>query len=284
MGYLRSAALTTAGNATGLTTGDDIAGAAILMGSGSRRIDHLSSIVAVTMATTGLTMTHKWQASNDATTWFDLAHEPQNPAGVVLATGIASARRGVSAPSAINGFRHARAALAVGGDTGTTSDTYSISYAFRKLDPVEALDGHLRFSAHVATGTATGAAVGGQLDGNALFMGGRDQKVEALSALVTCLAEKNTLTLAARWQGSDDKSTWYTLAHAPQNPTAVVLATGTAGTDTAVTKVIPAPESAYSYRFARCSLVVGVATGSADDTYSIAYNYRQADAGGRQDR
>jgi hypothetical protein len=284
MGYLRTAAFTTSGTANGLATGSDIAGTAILMGSASRRVDHLSSIVAVTAVTTGLTLTHKWQASNDATTWFDLAHEPQNPAGVVLATGVGTGARGVSAPAAINGFRHVRAALAVAGATGVAGDTYSLGYAFRKLDPVEALDGHLRFSAHVLTGTATGVAPGGQVNGNALFMGGRDQKVEALSALVTCDAETNTITLAARWQGSDDKSTWHTLALAPQNPAAVVLATGTAGSDADVTKVVPAPDSVYSYRFARCSLVVGAVTGTNDDTYSIAYNYRQADPGGRQDR
>ena len=281
MGYLRTAAHATTGNATGLTTGNDITGTAVFIGSASRRVDHLSAIAVVTLATTGLTTTPKWQASNDNTTWFDLANEPQNPAGVTLATGVANATSALPSPDAVNGFRYSRVALAVGGGTGATTDLYSLSYSYRKLDSGEGSLGHLRFNAHLLTGNATGIAPGSAVSGNTLFMGGRNQKVEHLSALVTCDAETNTLTLSARWQGSDDKSTWYTLSHAPQNPAAVPLATGTSGADDEVTKVIPAPAAVYSYKFARCQLLVGAATGTTNDTYSIAYCYRQLDAGGR---
>lgn len=63
----------------------------------------------------------------------------------------------------------------------------------------------------------------------------------------------------------------------------VALAIGTAGADTAVARAIPAPDSVYGYKFARCSVVVGGVTGTANDTYSIAYSYRQNDAGGARE-
>jgi len=94
-----------------------------------------------------------------------------------------------------------------------------------------------------------------------------------LSALVIVDAETNTRTLSAFWQVSEDGSTWYDVAGAPNNPANVVLATGTAGADAAVTEVIPAPAAVYAWSFARCSVVNGVATGGATDTYSIQYKY-----------
>lgn len=94
-----------------------------------------------------------------------------------------------------------------------------------------------------------------------------------LSAKLTVDAETNTLTIAAKWQGSDDNSTWVDLANAPGNPAAVVLATGTAGADAAVTVSVEAPSSAYGYRWARCALTNGVATGTTSDTYSNQYKY-----------
>lgn len=94
-----------------------------------------------------------------------------------------------------------------------------------------------------------------------------------LSAKVTVDAETNTLTIAAGWQVSDDGTTWTTVALAPNNPAAVVLATGTAGADAAVTRVIPAPKAVSGHRFARLTLTNGVATGTTSDTYSCSYNY-----------
>jgi hypothetical protein len=94
----------------------------------------------------------------------------------------------------------------------------------------------------------------------------------SLCALVTVDAETNTLTLAAKWQGSNDGSTWYDVVQ-PHNPADVVLATGTSGADAAVTKIIEAPAGIYGNRFGRCAVYNGVATGGSADTYSIGYNY-----------
>jgi hypothetical protein len=94
-----------------------------------------------------------------------------------------------------------------------------------------------------------------------------------LASLVIVDAETNTLTLSAYWQVSEDGSTWYDVAGTPSNPANVVLATGTAGADAAVTKVLPAPAAVYAWTFARVAVVNGVATGAATDTYSIQYKY-----------
>lgn len=89
----------------------------------------------------------------------------------------------------------------------------------------------------------------------------------SLSALVTALAETDGLELYAEWQVSNDNATW----HVCQAAT-TALATGTAGADTEVSRVIPAPASAYGWKLARMTLRVEVVNGTTDDTYSIAYN------------
>lgn len=88
-----------------------------------------------------------------------------------------------------------------------------------------------------------------------------------LSALVTALAETNTLVLYAEWQVSEDNSTWVTC-----NASTTAFATGTAGADTAVTRVIPANDSVYGWRLARISLRAEVVNGTSSDTYSMSYN------------
>lgn len=102
-------------------------------------------------------------------------------------------------------------------------------------------------------------------------------KVEpgSLSATVTVDAETNTLTLTPVWQVSNDNSTFYD-AQVSNNAAQVALATGTAGADAAVTKVISAPPAVYGWRYARCNARVGVTTGTSNDTATIAYNYRSA--------
>lgn len=94
-----------------------------------------------------------------------------------------------------------------------------------------------------------------------------------LSALFVVDAETSTITIAAQWQGSDDGSTWHDMAGDPQNPSNVVLATGTGGADAAVTKAIPAPRPLHGWRYMRAVARVGVTTGAAVDTYSISYRY-----------
>lgn len=286
MGYLRSAQHILTGTASGDAVGTAKSGSAVFLGTGARKLEHLSSQVTVDAETDTFTWAHRWQVSNDATNWFTVANAPQNPAGVVLATGTgdpdAAVTRGVAAPAAVHGFKFARAQLITGGETGTSDDTFSIGYAYRALGTGEDTDGRQFFNAHILTGTATGVAPGSQVNGNPVFMGQMEQRAEFLSALVTCDAETNTITLSAAWEGSNDRSTWTRLATSPQNAAAVALATGTAGADDPVTRVIPAPESAYSYKFARLALLVGAVTGTNNDTYSIAYCYRAVESGGRE--
>lgn len=285
MGYLRHLAHLVTGTATGVGVAGQVNGNALFIGNrGYRKTEHASATVTVDAETDTLTLAAKWQVSDSGSTWFDLANDVQNPAAVVLATGTAGAdaavTKNIPANPAVYGYAFARLSLVVGGDTGTANDTYSIAYNYRALDNGETTDGQLRFNSDMVTGTANGVAPAGLVSGNKLFMGQKNQAIEHLSALVTVDAETNTLTLGAQWQGSNDASTWYTLAHAPHNPAAVALATGTAGADAAVTRVIPAPPSVYSYKYARCSLVVGAVTGTTNDTYSIAYSYRRRASGG----
>lgn len=97
-----------------------------------------------------------------------------------------------------------------------------------------------------------------------------------LSALVTVDAETSTLTMAAVWQVSNDATTWVN-ALVENAAAEVVLATGTAGADAAVTRVITAPNTVYGWRYARLSIRNGVATGTTNDTYSIGYCYENDD-------
>jgi hypothetical protein len=136
-----------------------------------------------------------------------------------------------------------------------------------------------KFNLHITTGTADAVAPAGQVDGASLFMGADVKKVKDLSALVTVDAETSTLTMTPKWQGSNDKSTWYDIVHGTNNAAAVAIATGTGGADASVVKVIPAPTAIEGWRWARCSIIIGVVTGTTSDTYSIAYNYNQLGAG-----
>ena len=87
-----------------------------------------------------------------------------------------------------------------------------------------------------------------------------------LSATMVIDAETNTITMEAGWQVSADSVTWVTLALAPNNPAAVVIATGTGGADAAVTVNIPAPASVAGHRFVRAVIINRVASGLTADT------------------
>lgn len=119
---------------------------------------------------------------------------------------------------------------------------------------------------------------GSVVAGTAIFMGNIAPKLKSLSAKVAVTAATSTITLAAKWQVSNDNSTWIDVSNGTQNAAAVVLATGTT---TIVTKVIAAPEAAYGWMWARVAVVTGVATGGATDLYAIGYNYRQMSSGDR---
>lgn len=133
----------------------------------------------------------------------------------------------------------------------------------------------IRYNAHLVTGTLSGVSVGSAVSGNTLFVGGQKRRIDDLAAKLTILAETNTLTLSEKWQGSNDGANWDDLAYTSNNPAVTVLGTGTASADSPVTKTVEAPRAAYSYKYARCQVVVGVVTGTSSDTYSVGYNYRQ---------
>lgn len=133
----------------------------------------------------------------------------------------------------------------------------------------------MRYNAHSSSGNADTLASGSVIGGTAVALGDNSrQKVRNLSALVTVDAETSTFTFAGKFQVSNDNSTWVDVANGSQNAAAVVLATGTAGADAAVTKMYPAPEAIYGWRYARFALVTGGTTGAAVDTYAIGYCYR----------
>ena len=133
----------------------------------------------------------------------------------------------------------------------------------------------LRYNFAPVSGNANTLASGSAVNGSALDINdGQRQKVYGLAALVTCLAETSTFTWSGKWQGSNDGITWVDIANGPQNAAAVVLATGTAGADTAFTKSVPASEAVTGWRKARYVLLTGGTTGATADTYSISYTFR----------
>lgn len=137
----------------------------------------------------------------------------------------------------------------------------------------------IRNNVSSSTGTFDAVAAAGQVSGTAIFMGNTSPRVKNLSAKVVVDGETDTITIAAKWQVSADNSTWVDVANGTQNAAAVVLVTGTAGADAAVTRVMQAPDAVYGWSWARIALVVGVATGTTSDTYTIGYAYRQVSAG-----
>lgn len=130
-----------------------------------------------------------------------------------------------------------------------------------------------RTGASSFSGTLDGVAAGTKTSGT--FIANTHVTPGTLSATFVVDAETSTLTIAAGWQVSQSGTTWTDVAYAPNNPAAVVLATGTAGADAAVTKVVPAPECVAAWRFARAVVVSGGTTGTTNDTYTVSYNYLQ---------
>lgn len=133
---LRYNAHVATGNANTLVAGSVIGGTAVDMGDNSRqKVRGLSALVTVDCETSTLTMTGKWQVSNDGATWIDVTNGSQNAAGVVFATGTGGADADVTkcfqAPDAVYGWKKARFAVVTGITTGDTVDTYSIGYCYR---------------------------------------------------------------------------------------------------------------------------------------------------------
>lgn len=119
----------TAAPAAGSTTGGTaISTASLVPGS-------MSCLFTVDAETNTLTLTGKFQVSDDGSTWYDLAGDAQNPANVVLATGTGGADAAVDrvlpVPMAAFGWKWVRAAVVNGVATGAAADTYV--FTFRAL-------------------------------------------------------------------------------------------------------------------------------------------------------
>jgi hypothetical protein len=132
-----------------------------------------------------------------------------------------------------------------------------------------------RINVQRTSGNLSGAVAGTVTPGATLEMGDNARpKVRYLSALVTVDAETNGLVLSGKWQCSSDQTNWFDAASGTQNAASVALATGTAGSDAPVTRLIPAPEAVHGWRYARFALVNGVQTGGSADTWTIGYCFR----------
>lgn len=123
------------GDFDAVAAGSSVGVGKLHVGEGNQFLEKISALVTVDAETDLLTLTPFWQVSMDGSTWIDVVHGPENAAGVALATGTGGADAPKSkvygAPAAVEAFRWARLAIRVGGATGTTSDTYSVSYTAR---------------------------------------------------------------------------------------------------------------------------------------------------------
>jgi hypothetical protein len=139
---LRTSVHSSSGTFNGVASGSAVSGSAVFMGSAYQKVAHLSAVLTVLAETSTMTLTAAWQVSNDGSTWLDVTHASQNPAGVALATGTGGAdvavTKVVEAPSTVYGYKFARARVAVGVATGASSDTYTIAYSYRQLTGAEA--------------------------------------------------------------------------------------------------------------------------------------------------
>lgn len=112
-----------------------------------------------------------------------------------------------------------------------------------------------------STKTLNGAAVPTQM-----------VKIGTLCALVYANAKTNNLTISAKWQCSDDNST-YRDATTQNNAANVVIVTGT-GSDVNDYKVIPCPSEIASFPFVRLQLYTGASSADGtNDTGTISYRY-----------
>lgn len=99
--------------------------------------DSLMANVSIGLYTLNLAIRGKWQVSADNSTWSDFA-QPNNAAQVTMQSSTGTFSTSVSAPVGVTGKKYARYALyIVGGSTGTASDTYTVSYSYRKRNPFD---------------------------------------------------------------------------------------------------------------------------------------------------
>ena len=125
------------GTFDGVAALSKVNGEVVAIGSGAVRLEKLSANLTVLAQTNTFTITPEWQVCNTSDGTFIPISPSNNAANVVLQTGTSGQEvaisRVVSAPDGIYGWRFARMSLVAGGTTGTSDDTYSISYCFRQV-------------------------------------------------------------------------------------------------------------------------------------------------------
>ena len=99
--------------------------------------ESLTCLFSVLAETDGTTLTGRWQVSQDNSTWYQL-DPPLNPAATILATGTSGSdtltNKVLSPPEGWDGWKFVRAAVELGGVTGVTADTYSMTLTYRARD------------------------------------------------------------------------------------------------------------------------------------------------------
>lgn len=124
------------GTANGITPGDPVSGNAVFLGKQTQKVTDLSAVITIDAEANGLSFSPRWQVSDDNSTYYTVAQTPDNPATIPIATGTGGADAAVSrvipAPASVLSYQYARCQLVVNAVTGTSSDTYSIGYTYRK--------------------------------------------------------------------------------------------------------------------------------------------------------
>lgn len=260
-------------------TATALSGAAPQTGAGNKldmsRIQPgtLSAKVAATATTNTLTITGKWQVSDNASTWYD-ADLANNAADAVMVTGTGSAvaaTRQIDAPAAVYGARWSRVVVVTGVASAGAGDEYTIGYDYRARATGPIVAPPAVPGATTALSGAAGTVVGGASLSTA--------KVEpgTLYAHVYAKAGTASLVLTGKWQVSADGSTWIDCV-LPNSAVNVALVTAAAN----VTQRISAPNAALGKRYCRFAIVTSGATavGGSTDEYSIGYGFVPA---GRND-
>lgn len=134
-----------------------------------------------------------------------------------------------------------------------------------------------RYNVSIATGNFTGATTGATFNGTTLHIGEQQRDITDLAAHVIATITMTNATVKAGWQVSNDGTTFVSAALNPENPVAVVMATGVAN---GTTLAVGAPHSVYGYKYARCQLTwTSTTAGTTNDAMSVGYVYRALDAG-----
>ena len=248
-------------------TGGAVTANKVPMGTVERNT--LSALLYAKATTGSLTITPKWQVSQDGTNWYDAA-PANNPANVVLVTASADATVQIEAPDCAYGALYARLVVVTAGATGGDSpdDEFSVSYSYRAVTTAP-----IRIPGLVSAVAVTGISGAAPQTGAGTSLASCNIEPGTLGAHVYAKATTNTLTITGKWQTSANGSTWRDcfLANSAAN---LALDTGTGSAVTA-TKRIPAPAAALGQRPVRFVVVsgVGVGAGAGTDEYSISYSY-----------